>query len=127
MGMSVALIEKLKIKPSPVKKNLYSVNVPVKQKLVDVDVSVVNKTRENLIDRMNFLQNIKSKLNLEIKSPVLKQEPIKPDTFMKTIGKPNKIERRLVLKMTDVNEEKTYSKKLPGLTKSRVTIPTKET
>ena len=36
--MSVALIEKLKVKPSPVKKNLYSVNVPVKQKLVDVNL-----------------------------------------------------------------------------------------
>ena len=125
--MSNALIEKLKVKPSPVKKTLYTIGVPVKQKMVDVDVSVVNKTRENLIDRMNFLQNIKSKLNLEIKSPVLKQDTIKPDTFMKIIGKPKKIERRLVLKMTDVDEQKTYSKKIPGLVKSRVTIPTKET
>ena len=57
--MSVALIEKLKVKPNPIKKELYSVNVPVKQKLIDVDVSVVNKTREKLIDRVNFLQKIK--------------------------------------------------------------------
>ena len=60
--MSVALIEKLKLKPSPVKKTLYSVNVPVKQQLVDVNISVVNKTRENLIDRekgcaLEFVEN----------------------------------------------------------------------
>ena len=88
--MSVALIEKLKVKPNPIKKELYSVNVPVKQKLIDVDVSVVNKTREKLIDRVNFLQKIKPKLNIEIKSPVLRQEYTKPDSFMKKIGKPKK-------------------------------------
>ena len=93
--MSNALIEKLKVKPSPVKKTLYTIGIPVKQKMVDVDVSVVNKTRENLIDRMNFLQNIKSKLNLEIKSPVLKQDTIKPDTFMKIIGKPKAIKNSI--------------------------------
>ena len=91
--MSVALIEKLKLKPSPVKKTLYSVNVPVKQQLVDVNISVVNKTRENLIDRANFLQKIKSKLNLEIKSPILKQETTIPESFMKNIGKPKKLEK----------------------------------
>jgi hypothetical protein len=123
--MSVALIEKLKLKPNPVKKTLYSVNVPVKQQLVDVNVSVVNKTRENLINRANFLQKIKSRLNLEIKSPVLKQETTIQDRFMKVIGKPKKLEKRLVLKITSLEEK--GSKKIPGLKKSRVTIPTKET
>jgi len=123
--MSVALIEKLKLKPSPVKKTLYSVNVPVKQQLVDVNISVVNKTRENLIDRANFLQKIKSKLNLEIKSPILKQETTIPESFMKNIGKPKKLEKRLVLKISSLEEK--GSKKIPGLTKTRVTKPTKET
>ena len=124
--MSVALIEKLKVKPNPIKKELYSVNVPVKQKLIDVDVSVVNKTREKLIDRVNFLQKIKPKLNIEIKSPVLRQEYTKPDSFMKKIGKPKKIATRLVLKMTDIDEQRALTKKIPGLTKSRVTKPSIE-
>ena len=92
-NLAVAL-KKLKVKPNPIKKELYSVNVPVKQKLIDVDVSVVNKTREKLIDRVNFLQKIKPKLNIEIKSPVLRQEYTKPDSFMKKIGKPKKIATR---------------------------------
>ena len=44
---------------------------------------------------------------------------------MKVIGKPKKINKRLVLKITSLEEK--HSKKIPGLTKTRVTKPTKET
>ena len=111
--MSVALIEKLKVKPKPVKKELYEINVPVKQVKVDVDVSVVNKTREKLIDRLDFMKKIKSKLNIEIKSPILKQEPVQSSSFMKKIGKPKKLERRLLLQMTDQEEQYKLTAKIP--------------
>ena len=59
--MSVALLEKLKIKPKPSSKDAFSVNIPTKKQGVEVKISIVNKTKQPEINITDFVKKFKHK------------------------------------------------------------------
>ena len=105
--MSVALLEKLKIKPKPSSKDAFSVNIPTKKQGVEVKISIVNKTKQPEINIMDFVKKFKHKKKVQLKSPILgTMKPVESKTFMKTIGKPNKLGRRIALILSPEDEKK---------------------
>lgn len=95
-----SVLEKLKIKPSPKKIQQIMVKIaePMKDIPVAIQTAITDKTKDNLIDRDDFITKLNS--TVSIKTPKL-VEPVKPTPSIK---KGKKITKRLKL-IDDTDKE----------------------
>ena len=95
-----SVLEKLKVKPSPKKIQQIMVKIaePMKDIPVAIQTAITDKTKDNLIDRDDFITKLNS--TVSIKTPKL-VEPVKPTPSIK---KGKKITKRLKL-IDDTDKE----------------------
>ena len=103
-----SVLEKLKVKPSPKKIQQIMVKIaePMKDIPVAIQTAITDKTKDNLIDRDDFITKLNS--TVSIKTPKL-VEPVKPTPSIK---KGKKITKRLkLIDDTDKESKPTTSKR----------------
>ena len=88
------LLEKLKVKPVPVSKETFKVNLPQTKQAVALKTKIKDKRSESKVDRAKLLQRVKSKVEVLV-GPV-SQVPPKPQPTKSVKKKKKKLRLQLV-------------------------------
>ena len=108
--MSTSVLEKLKVKPMPKKIEQIMVKIaePQKEEIIEIHTTILDKTKEKLVNREDFIKNLKRAVFTKI------QEEKSPDIIVPTKISPAKKAKKISKKIRLEGEKEAGDIREPG-------------